>query len=332
MNKEKNYSTWKKAADLNIPEGQLLCGYSPIAEGITRNAEGAIRGIRPNESTLDEAVKMISPAAEQGLAEAQYCLAGVYYLMGGDVNGGKAFQWYQKAVDQDFVPAYNDLGTCYQDDTGGCTTGDRDEGLKIAIDLIEKGAMKNDCVAQNSMGTSYNFGIGRPKDRKKATEWFLKSAKQGYARAQFNLAKQYEDDGKYGEACEWYEKAILQDNVYGKAQAMVNLGYLLQENSERLMDHRRGADLYEEVTELFQKTLEQFEVNSIESLGEAIDRIHPDFVEAASVAHLNLGNCYNSGKGRPRNMVEANKNYLSALVLGNEVALQICIRRGIIQP
>ena len=67
---------------------------------------------------------------------------------------------------------------------------------KLSIAQLRKLADSGDAAAQNEMGIRYRLGNDVEKDPAKALPWFLKAAKQGYAKAYFNLgAAYYNGDG-----------------------------------------------------------------------------------------------------------------------------------------
>ena len=72
----------------------------------------------------------------------------------------------------------------------------------------------------------YSTGRGVPQDYAVAVKWYRKAAKQGIARAQYNLGlKYYLGQGvsqDYAEALKWYRKAAKQ----GYANAQFGLGLL----------------------------------------------------------------------------------------------------------
>ena len=74
----------------------------------------------------------------------------------------------------------------------------------------------------------YENGHGVKQSYEKAMEWYAKAAKQGHARAQFNLGVMYENGHgvkqSYKKAMEWYAKAAKQ----GHAGAQFNLGVMYQ--------------------------------------------------------------------------------------------------------
>jgi len=68
--------------------------------------------------------------------------------------------------------------------------------VKLPIEQLQKLADSGDPAAQNELGIRYRVGTDVDKDPAKAVPWFLKAAKQGYAKAYFNLgAAYYNGDG-----------------------------------------------------------------------------------------------------------------------------------------
>jgi uncharacterized protein len=67
---------------------------------------------------------------------------------------------------------------------------------KLPIAQLQNLADSGDPAAQNELGIRYRLGNDVEKDPAKAVPWFLKAAKQGYAKAYFNLgAAYYNGDG-----------------------------------------------------------------------------------------------------------------------------------------
>ncbi len=62
---------------------------------------------------------------------------------------------------------------------------------KLPMADLQKLADSGDPAAQNEMGVRYRLGSDVEKDPAKAVPWFLKAAKQGYAKAYFNLGAAY---------------------------------------------------------------------------------------------------------------------------------------------
>ena len=79
---------------------------------------------------------------------------------------------------------------------------------KLSLADLQKQAAAGDPAAQNELGLRYRLGTDVDKDPAKAIPWFLKAARQGYAKAYFNLgAAYYNGDGvnvNDQDSCVWF--------------------------------------------------------------------------------------------------------------------------------
>jgi TPR repeat protein len=79
---------------------------------------------------------------------------------------------------------------------------------KLPIAQLQKLAESGDPAAQNELGVRYRMGTDVEKDPAKAVPWFFKAARQGYAKAYFNLgAAYYNGDGvavNDDDSCVWF--------------------------------------------------------------------------------------------------------------------------------
>jgi hypothetical protein len=82
---------------------------------------------------------------------------------------------------------------------------------KLPIAKLQELADSGDPAAENELGVRYRVGTDVDKDPAKAIPWFLKAARQGYAKAYFNLgAAYYNGDGvnvSDQDACVWFTLA-----------------------------------------------------------------------------------------------------------------------------
>jgi TPR repeat protein len=107
-----------------------------------------------------------------------------------------------------------------------------------------KSANQNHAEAQYSLGVMYKNGYGVTQDYKEAINWYSKAANQGYAPAQNNLGGMY----KHGEgvtqddkeAINWYSKAANQ----GNASAQNNLGYMYDNGEGVTQDDKEAINWY----------------------------------------------------------------------------------------
>ncbi len=160
--------------------------------------------------------------------------------------------------------------------------GDRaNNSEEVALGWWKAAADLGDAEAQYTMGILHENGRGVEKSYEKADQLFEKSARKGYADAQYHLATLYrkgqvDANQNYEKAMEWYEKAAEQ----GHAEAQYNLGVM--------SEHGRGTQNSNE------KALMWY--------GKAAKQGHTH-------AQYNLGVMYNHGRGVEENSKEAFKWY-----------------------
>lgn len=127
--------------------------------------------------------------AKGGEAAAQHGI-GMLYEMGAGVpyaDPKAAADWYQKAADQQYAPAINNLARLYADGRGVAADPAK------AIDLWSRAATAGNNTARFNLGVQYANGSGVKKDEKKAAEYLEQAAEGGLAEAQFALAGFYRD-------------------------------------------------------------------------------------------------------------------------------------------
>lgn len=98
----------------------------------------------------------------------------------------------------------------------------------MSVQEVVNTAQQGDMYAQLMLGALFEDGTDPsiPQDIKEAAKWYAKAAKQGYPKAQHNLALLYEDGRgvpqSYTEAAKWYAKAAKA----GFSEAQNNLAVL----------------------------------------------------------------------------------------------------------
>jgi TPR repeat protein len=133
-----------------------------------------------------EALRLMRPLAEQGLATAQNYL-GIMYEWGWGVpqNDAAAASWFRKAADQGDAHAQYNLGLMYRNGYGVSLD------YSAALFWYRKAADQSNASAQIALGDMYAFGYGVSRDYAAAVSWYRKAADQGDAAAQSALAKMY---------------------------------------------------------------------------------------------------------------------------------------------
>ena len=146
-------------------------------------------------------------SAKAGDAHAQHGL-GMLYEMGQGVpyaDPKAASEWYQKAADQNYAPAINNLARLYADGRGV------KQDVPKAIELWSKAAESGNTTARFNLGLQYAAGVGVKKDMKKAAEYLLQAAESGLPEAQFAVAGYYRDGTGVPKdmdaARQWYDRA-----------------------------------------------------------------------------------------------------------------------------
>lgn len=171
-----------------------------------------------------EAYDVFVSAAEKGLAEAQ-CALGQMYAEGLGVAQDyvQAEHWYRMAANQGDIDAMVYLGTMYY--SGVEEYGIRKDFNKAFHYYSRAANFGNDAEAQLYLAYMYLRGEGTEQDLEKAFEWTEKSAKRGFAQAQNELGRAYEQMKQdYNKAIEWYKKAAAQ----GYQDAQKNLDRLYE--------------------------------------------------------------------------------------------------------
>lgn len=127
--------------------------------------------------------------AKAGEAPAEHGIGMLYDMGEGvpDKSPKAAAEWYQKAADQNYAPAINNLARLYADGRGV-----KADPAK-AIELWSRAAEAGNVTARFNLGVQYANGSGVKKDPVKAAEYLRQAAEGGLAEAQFALAGFYRE-------------------------------------------------------------------------------------------------------------------------------------------
>lgn len=157
----------------------LLAGCASTVPGGSGNPEVTASG-------QQDQVAMMTQAAEQGNAEAQFALAKALETgMGLERDVGQAAQWYRRAADQGHAPALFHLGAMHG----------RGEGVERdypeAVRLYRKAADLGYRDAIYPVAYAFENGIGVEKNPVEALKWYRRSAEQGVSFAMNRIARAY---------------------------------------------------------------------------------------------------------------------------------------------
>jgi len=95
----------------------------------------------------------------------------------------KAAYWINKAAENGYAVAQNELGSCYL--VGALVP----KNLEMAVYWYKKAAEQDDATGQYNLGLCYGKGNGVQRDLEKAVHWVTKAAEQGYEDAKKILAQ-----------------------------------------------------------------------------------------------------------------------------------------------
>ena len=201
----------------------------------------------------------IKRQAEQGDAIAQSKM-GVMYMDGKDYL--KADHWFQRAVNQGYAPAQNNLAGIYYYGYGV------EQDLNRALELFKVSAQQGYTPAQTNLeaaqsqkdviqkinqdyanartrlGFKYYIGQDAEKDYRKAAELFLEAADNGSLEAKSMLGiMYYKGQGitkDYHKAAEWFSKAAEGEDV----EAKFYLGQMYREGQGVRQDYSKASQLF----------------------------------------------------------------------------------------
>ena len=204
-----------------------------------------------------EALECWTKAGEEGNSAAMYYIGNLYYNgYGVSKNDETAAEWYKKAAERGSYDAMKNLSIMYSNGWGvpkdaeaadmwhrkalengyGYLTNNRGiiSNNEVDIELIKR-AEEGNPMAMNSLGSSYEHGLGVPQDYMQAAYWYQRAAESGDEFAPDNLGRLYEEglgvpqdsalaDYWYSIAVEKYLELAEQGYPYG--DIMLNLSYM----------------------------------------------------------------------------------------------------------
>ena len=184
--------------------------------------------------------------------------------------------------------------------------------INLNAQSLKEKAEGGDKVAQYQYANSLTNRYPKEEDYKKAFEWYMKSAEQGYAPSQCSLAYCYWKaqgvERNYEQAVYWYKKSAEQ----GDEVAQYNLG-ICYANGQGVPQSDYYAFMW------YKKAAEQGYVSAEYSLGKAyyhgkgtvknfelaLECFNKAVAQKHSGAMYYLGTCYLLGNGVPKNLEKA---------------------------
>ncbi len=152
--------------------------FAPTSKELISQAQSAV-----GSKNSEEAIRLLTPAAEQGDGEASLFLGNMYlYGAGVEEDLQAARKWLEVAAREGRIDALYNLGAIYDKGLGV----PRD--VKQAIKWFILAADQRDPQAQVNLAILYFKGDGVDKDVRSAEEWLKRAAGNGSKRAQGILA------------------------------------------------------------------------------------------------------------------------------------------------
>src|SRR6266542_3015018 len=151
------------------------------------------------EENNSEGFVFFLKAAEDSYPIAQVYLSRCYIKgFGTEISNNLAFNWIQKAAENESIIGQNILGCYYKDGINNLTIyyynrEGTEKNLKKAFYWYQKAAENEHISAQYNLALAYENGKGIEKNLEKAFYWYQKAAANGNEAAMCNLAMHYEN-------------------------------------------------------------------------------------------------------------------------------------------
>ena len=144
---------------------EVLMSLREIYDADIVRADSLLRAANLDLDTEPDRVReWLEDRANSNVAAAQHVLSKLLLVgLVGDRDPTAAFIWCQKAVEQGDVPAMVLLSTFLSDDLGGAV---RDEQRAVA--LLRDASGRGSTVAHRMLSTSFEKGLGVPRDAAQA--------------------------------------------------------------------------------------------------------------------------------------------------------------------
>ena len=178
-------------------------------------------------SYRNEAFRYVENEAYNNNARAQYGLGQLYFHSNNYLRQDtiKAVYWWNEAVKQEYIPAYNNLGLAFENGWGV------EKNMRKAVDILKIGAEKGAAYAQANYGRFYRDGVkikvGSHKETRTIDSYYggNQKVKQYYDSNKMDWVTVYNIDVDDYEilipqdiekAKYWWNKAAAQGNGYAK--------------------------------------------------------------------------------------------------------------------
>ncbi|MFI3290401.1 MAG: tetratricopeptide repeat protein [Opitutales bacterium] len=199
-----------------------------------------------------DATTRLKELAKEKYSQAEYAIGYLYHngiVYAADLN--EAIYWYGRAVGQNNLDALSQLEKANDERNADiyatiafmCKDGD-EKSKKKAFNYFKKSASLGNAYSMSNLGMCYEKGVGVKQDHKKAFNLYLKAAKLGNNAAQFNLAKAYRAgrgvEVNFDEAFKYFKLSAEQNNV----NAIVDLGICYEKGEGVEVDMLKAIELF----------------------------------------------------------------------------------------
>ncbi len=277
----------------------------------------------------EEAVKWLEKAASEGNVDAQIELGDYLYKPDGredDKDCIKAFQWYNKAANQNNDVAYMRVARAYENGNG---VG---KNLYKAFQYLQKAADAGIMEAVLSLADYYDLGWGVEEDNVKAVELYQQAAKSEQSdvasEACCNLGIWYSVghnvDINLETSFKWYKKATEMESKY-KFLGMLNVARAYEEGMgvDKNIDEAEKWYIRAAESEIgfMQNEIGNFYRDTKEDLKSAYYWYRKAAETGDADGQANLGLALQRGNGCEQNYSEAVQWYRTASENGSSSAM-----------
>ena len=240
---------------------------------------------------------------------------------GSGINQDLWKTWHSKKAEGS--ASYN-IARVYHDDF---VSNNKQRSAENAFKYYDSSANTGYARAQANLGYCHDIGLGTEKNRAKAKHWYGEAAKQGNLVGQLNyaqklLAEGIASDNREGilKARDWFKKAHgqfagLKEAAYGIGLSYVKIPGAKEEDLGTARDWLMKAEDHPKALFALGYLDEQQE-----RYGTAIELYKQAKDEGSLAAAYNLGRCWEIGRGKVKNIKEAEKEYLYAAKLGHAMS------------
>ena len=240
---------------------------------------------------------------------------------GSGINQDLWKTWHSKKAEGS--ASYN-IARVYHDDF---VSNNKQRSAENAFKYYDSSANTGYARAQANLGYCHDIGLGTEKNRAKAKHWYGEAAKQGNLVGQLNYAQKLLNEGirtknrdSILKARSWFEKALVQNARLKEAAYGIGLSYVKIPGAK--VEELGTARNWLLKAENHPKAL--FALGYLDEqqgrYGTAIELYKQAKDEGSLAAAYNLGRCWEIGRGKVKNIKEAEKEYLYAAKLGHAMS------------